>query len=58
MKIDYLCSGVINEDLKYEFKAKINFENNIQWAKTLVAFANGEGGNVLLVSQMIEKLLD
>lgn len=48
MKIDDLCSGVINEDLKYEFKAKINFENNIQWAKTLVAFANGEGGNIFI----------
>ena len=39
-----LYSDVLNEDCKFEFKAVLNPNNPIKWAKTLVAFANGEGG--------------
>ncbi len=44
MKIKELYSDVINENTQFEFKAKIHLENNIKWAKTIVAYANGEGG--------------
>ena len=44
MKINELFEDVITEDLRYEFKAILNQENPIKWAKTLVAFANGNGG--------------
>lgn len=48
MRISELYSDVINEDTKYEFKAKIHLENNIKWAKTIVAYANGEGGVIFI----------
>lgn len=44
MKINELFDDVLNEDTKYEFKAILNQDNPIKWAKTIVAFANGDGG--------------
>lgn len=44
MKINELFENVILENLKYELKAVLNSEDPLKWAKTLVAFANGEGG--------------
>ena len=48
MKIKELYSDVLNENTQYEFKAKIHLENNIKWAKTIVAYANGEGGIIFV----------
>lgn len=48
MKIRELYSDVMNESTQFEFKAKIHFENNIKWAKTIVAYANGEGGIIFI----------
>ncbi len=42
MKINELFTDVITEDLNYEFKAKLNNDNPLKWAKTMIAFANGE----------------
>lgn len=44
MKITELFPEVTAEDRKYEFKAILNADNPVRWAKTIVAFANGEGG--------------
>ncbi|MCQ2914907.1 MAG: putative DNA binding domain-containing protein [Alphaproteobacteria bacterium] len=54
MKIYELYNDVVLEDLKYEFKALLNSENPVKWAKTLVAFANGDGG-VLFVGVSNER---
>ena len=48
MKIRELYSDVMNETTQFEFKAKIHLENNIKWAKTIVAYANGEGGIIFI----------
>lgn len=48
MKIDELFPDVITEDLCYEFKAVLNPENPIKWAKTIVGYANGNGGIVFI----------
>lgn len=44
MKINELFSDVITEDLQCEFKAQLNRENPVKWAKSIVGFANGVGG--------------
>ena len=44
MNIKELYPDVITEDLQYEYKAVLNSDNPIKCAKTLVAYANGEGG--------------
>ena len=44
MKISELYSDVITEDLKYEYKAMLNPDNPVKWAKTIIGFANGNGG--------------
>ena len=44
MRISELYSDVISEDLAYEYKAKLNPDNPVKWAKTIVAYANGDGG--------------
>ena len=44
MKISEVYSDVLTEDLKYEFKSVLNPDNPVKWAKTIVAYANGEGG--------------
>ncbi len=48
MKINEVYSDVITEDLKYEFKAVLSPENPVKWAKTIVAYANGEGGVIFV----------
>ena len=44
MKINELYSDNMTEDTKYEFKAILNPNEPVKWAKTIVAYANGEGG--------------
>ena len=44
MKIKELYPDVITEDLDYEYKAVLNPENPVKWAKTIVGYANGKGG--------------
>ena len=44
MKITELFSDVITEDFECEFKAILNSENPVKWAKTIVGFANSVGG--------------
>lgn len=44
MKISELFPDVITEDLTYEYKAILNPDNPLKWAKTIVGYANGEGG--------------
>lgn len=48
MKITQIFPDVIGEDLNYEFKATVNEENPIKWAKTIVAYANSTGGTVFV----------
>ncbi|MDD5849751.1 MAG: putative DNA binding domain-containing protein [Firmicutes bacterium] len=44
MRITKLYSDVIAEDRKYEYKAVLNPDNPVKWAKSLVGYANGDGG--------------
>ena len=44
MKINELFSDVLTEDTEYEFKSQLNPDNPVKWAKTIVGFANGDGG--------------
>lgn len=44
MKIKELYPDVITEDLEYEYKAELNPDNPVKWAKTIVGYANGKGG--------------
>ena len=44
MKISELYPDVISEDLDYEYKAQLNPENPVKWAKTIVGYANSKGG--------------
>ena len=44
MKISELYPDVISEDWDYEYKAVLNPDNPIKWAKTIVGYANGKGG--------------
>ena len=39
-----LFPDVISEDLDYEYKTVLNPDKPIQWAKTIVGYANGKGG--------------
>ena len=44
MHISELYPDVITEDLNYEYKAVLNPDNPVKWAKTIVGYANGTGG--------------
>ena len=44
MKITELYPEVLIENTEYEFKAALNPETPVKWAKTIVAFANNGGG--------------
>ena len=44
VKITEIYNDVINENVDYEFKAELNPENPMKWAKTIVGYANGKGG--------------
>ena len=48
MKINELYSDIITEDLKYEFKALLNPKEPLKWGKTIVGYANGEGGCIFV----------
>ena len=48
MKINELYSDILAEDTKYEFKALLNPNEPLKWAKTIVAYANGEGGYIFV----------
>ena len=44
MRITDLYPDVVSEDIKYEYKAELNPENPVKWVKTIVGYANGDGG--------------
>lgn len=44
MKITDLYSDILIENTKYEFKAQLNQDNPVKWAKSIVGYANVEGG--------------
>lgn len=44
MKISDLYPEVATEDINYEYKTVLNAEKPVKWAKTLVGYANGNGG--------------
>ena len=44
MKIRELYPDVITEDTSCEYKAVLNQDNPIKWAKTLIGYANDKGG--------------
>lgn len=48
MKITELYPDVITEDLNYELKTVLSQDNPLKWAKTIVRFANGEGGIIFV----------
>ena len=48
MKISELYPEVISENTQYEYKEKLNTEKPITWAKSLVGYANGQGGTVFI----------
>lgn len=48
MKIKDLYPDVISEDLNYEYKAVLNPDNPIKWAKTIIGYANDKGGTMFV----------
>lgn len=48
MKLKELYPDVITEDTEYEYKATINSDKPINWAKTLVGYANNHGGTLFI----------
>lgn len=48
MKISQIFPDVIGEDLNYEFKETLNEDNPVKWAKTIVAYANSDGGTIFV----------
>lgn len=48
MKIKELFPEVIDEDKNYEYKASLNPDNPIKWAKTIIGFANDKGGTMFV----------
>ena len=48
MKINELYSDILIENTKYEFKAILNQDNPVKWAKTIVAYANVDGGYIFV----------
>lgn len=48
MKIYELYPNVITEDLSYELKSILSPDNPLKWAKTMVGYANGNGGIIFV----------
>ena len=48
MKVKEIYPDVINENMNYEFKAVLNPDSPVKWAKTFVAYDNGEGGTMFV----------
>ena len=46
MKINELFSDILMENTQYEFKAVLNQDNPVKWAKTIVAFATSGGSPI------------
>ena len=46
MKISELYNDVVIEDINSEYKASLNPDKPIKWAKTLIGYANGKGGTL------------
>lgn len=44
MRITELYPDVVAEDRKFEYKAALNLDAPVKWAKTIVGYANGDGG--------------
>lgn len=44
MKIQELYPDVITEDMNYEFKAALNPDKPVKWAKSIIGYANAQGG--------------
>lgn len=55
MRITELYSDVIAEDRKYEYKAVLNPDNPVKWAKSLVGYANGDGLSILTCAENFVK---
>jgi len=48
MRITDLYSDIITENTEYEFKAVLNMDTPLKWGKTIVGFANGDGGYIFV----------
>jgi predicted HTH transcriptional regulator len=48
MKIREIYPDVITENLDYEYKAVLNPDNPIKWAKTIIGYANDKGGTIFV----------
>ena len=48
MKVNELFPDVMTEDTKFEYKAILNRENPVKWAKNIVAYANDAGGYIFI----------
>jgi predicted HTH transcriptional regulator len=48
MKIREIYPDVITENLDYEYKAVLNSDNPIKWAKTIIGYANDKGGTIFV----------
>lgn len=48
MQIRDLFPDVLTEDLKHEYKATLSRDNTLKWLKTIIAFANADGGVVFI----------
>ena len=48
MKIKELFPDVISEDQNFEYKSVLNPDNPIKWAKTIVGYANSDGGVIFV----------
>lgn len=48
LKINELYPDVITEDLHYELKSILSSDNPLKWAKTIVGYANGDGGIIFV----------
>ena len=57
MHIRELFPDVISEDLDYEYKTVLNPDKPIKWAKTIVGYANGNGGIMFVGVPMKARLL-
>lgn len=44
----WVVSWCYDEDTKFEYKAILNRENPVKWAKNIVAYANGAGGYIFI----------
>ncbi len=48
MKISELYPDVVTEDSNYEYKISLNPDNPINWAKSIIGYANDKGGTIFV----------